>query len=279
VASRLTVRRPKIDQGDTPKYWVLDDPQATHALNILHFGIPAGERYFIDSVRLAMKYVTDPQLKAEAKAFIGQETVHARLHEQAAEHLDLFDTPGIRPVVERADRRREALYRRIDAMPEPRRKRATLLWLSTTLLGEHFTALIADQVFDEAKVDTDALAPAMRELIQWHAAEELEHRTFPYDLYRHIGGGYLTRVAPAVVGIPGVVPGLVLLTSYVMLLDPEIRRPMSIRSYVRAVRGRRSPNLLDFVAQLPVYLRPSHHPDHIASHDDVARAYLQELVA
>jgi predicted metal-dependent hydrolase len=274
---RLTVRRPVIDQSATPKYWVLGDPQSTHALNILHFGIPAGERYFIDSVRLAMRYITDDRLRAEAKAFVGQETVHARLHEQAAEHLDLFDQPLVKPIVDAADRARLRLYKRVDRLPEPYRRRATIMWLSTTLLGEHFTALFADQVFDEAKVDQDSVAPAMRDLIRWHAAEELEHRVFPYDLYLHIGGDYVTRAVPALVGIPAMIPGLVMLTSYLMLVDPDIRRPVSARHYMRAVRARRTPNLLDIAAQLPVYLRPHHHPRHVAKHDAEARAYLQSI--
>ena len=41
--TKLKVRRPKLDFSATPKHWVIDDPQATHMLNILNFGIPAGE--------------------------------------------------------------------------------------------------------------------------------------------------------------------------------------------------------------------------------------------
>lgn len=108
---KLKVRRPKIDYSDTPKYWVIGDPQSSHALNILHFGIPAGERFFIDSVRLSVKYIEDPVLRNEVKAFIGQETVHARLHERAAEHLGLFNSKIISKAVDRADRRRPVLRR------------------------------------------------------------------------------------------------------------------------------------------------------------------------
>src|SRR5689334_2980310 len=120
----LKVRRPSIDFSATPKYWVLDDPQATHSLNLLNFGIPAGERYFIDSVRLAMPYIADEALAADARSFIGQESVHARYHEKAAEHLGLFEIERIRTRVEQADRARAALYRRVDGLPEPLRRRA-----------------------------------------------------------------------------------------------------------------------------------------------------------
>jgi predicted metal-dependent hydrolase len=84
-------------------------------------------------------------------------------------------------------------------------------------------------------------------------------------------------VVPAIVGIPALVPGLMLLTSYVMMVDPDLRRPVSVRRYLQAVRARRAPNLGTVIAQLPVYLRPGHHPDHVAQHDAAAQAYLAEL--
>ena len=271
--ARLRPRQPKIDFAATPKYWVLGDPQATHSLNILHFGIPAGERYFIDGVRLAMPYVTDARLQADARGFIGQEAVHARLHERAAEHLDLFSIPLIQRRVELMDRTREALYRRVDGLPEPFRRRAVLAWLSGVMLGEHFTALFADTVFDDTKTDDAAFDPEMVQLLKWHAAEELEHRTLPYDVFRHIGGGYLTRVAPALPAFAFLPVGLIGITSLLMALDPDVRHRFSFRDYVRAVRARRSPSLLHVMVRLPAYLLPRYHPSHLGD-DQRAQAWL-----
>jgi predicted metal-dependent hydrolase len=271
---RLTVRRPKLDFADTPKYWILGDPQATHSLNILNFGIPAGERYFQDGVRLAMPYIEDRALQADARSFIGQEAVHARMHEKAAEHLGLFDSPGINAQIDAMDRNREALYKRVDAMPEPLRRQATLLWLSGVMLGEHLTALFADQVFDEKLVDVDAIDPDMGELLKWHAAEELEHRSVPYDIFQHVGGSYLTRVLVALPAFALLPLGLVVLTDQLMRADPDIGHGFSLRDHLRAVRARRSPSIASVVRQLPVYLLPGHHPSRVARHDDQARAWL-----
>lgn len=275
VPARLTVRKPAIDFSESPKYWVLDDPQATHTLNLLHFGIPAGERFFIDSVKLALPYVTDAQLRADAKSFIGQESVHARLHEKAADHLGLFDNRFTRYRIENADRLRERLYRRIDALPEPARKQAVLAWLSTTLLGEHFTALLADIVFDDGKIDQNQIDPAMATLVQWHAAEELEHRTLPYDIYEHLGGTYAMRAAPALPAFVLMPALLMLVTSYGMMADPDIRRPFSVRSYVRAARSRRLPWIGDVLGKLLPYLRYDFHPLHLGE-DARAEAWLEE---
>ena len=37
--------------------------------------------------------------------------------------------------------------------------------------------------------------PAARELFEWHLVEELEHRTVAFDVYEHVCGGYLYRLA------------------------------------------------------------------------------------
>jgi predicted metal-dependent hydrolase len=273
---RLKVRKPQLDFGRTPKYWVLGDPQSTHALNILNFGIPAGERFFIDSVRLALPYITDNQLAADARAFIGQESVHARMHERAADHLGLFEIPEIRQRIEAADRRRVALYKRIDAMPEPFRRRAVRAWLSTTLLGEHFTALFADLALGD-NVDEEAVDPTMAHLIHWHAAEELEHRTLPYDVFKHIGGGYFLRVTPLAATGALMPLGLIALTDAIMRLDPDLERGFSLPDYIRAVRARRTLNLMDVLAKLPMYFLPWYHPSHLGG-DARARAWLASNV-
>jgi len=40
----------------------------------------------------------------------------------------------------------------------------------------------------------DDADPTMAALWRWHAAEENEHKTVPYDVYLAAGGGYLERV-------------------------------------------------------------------------------------
>lgn len=118
----------------------------------------------------------------------------------------------------------------------------------------------------------------MRDLLSWHAAEELEHRTLPYDIYEHIGGGYLMRAIPAAIAIPGFIPAMMFTTSLSMWLDKDQRKIFSLRRYVQAVRARRVPNVFAMLRTLPSYLRPGHHPDHVARHDEVARAYLAQAV-
>ena len=270
---RVRARQPKLDFSQSPKYWVLGDPQSTHTLNILHYGIPAGERFFVDGVRAAMPYITDAQLLADARGFVGQESTHARMHEKAAERLDLFSIPQIRAAVEAADRRREQLNRRVKALPEPLRRQAVLLWLSQVVLAEHVTAVLADIALDDDKTHADAVDPQMAALLRWHAVEELEHRSVPFDVYRHLGGTYAMRVAfalPAFLLMPFVLFGV---TSQLMQADPDFGHPFSLRQHLEAARARRVPSILDVAVRLPGYLLPNHHPSKVGD-DRRAAAYL-----
>ncbi len=47
--------------------------------------------------------------------------------------------------------------------------------------------------------------PNMLDLVKWHGAEEIEHRSVAFDLYRHLGGGYIARYYLSVVVIIGVI--------------------------------------------------------------------------
>jgi len=58
-----------------------------------------------------------------------------------------------------------------------------------------------------------------------------------------------------------------------MRLDPDLRGGFSARDYVRAVRAKRIPNMVDVLAKLPMYFRPGYHPSHLGD-DDRAREYL-----
>ena len=96
--------------------------------------------------------------------------------------------------------------------------------------------------------------------LRWHAVEELEHRSVPFDVYRHLGGTYAMRVAfalPAFLLMPFVLFGV---TSQLMQADPDFGHPFSLRQHLEAARARRVPSILDVAVRLPGYLLPTHPP-------------------
>src|SRR3546814_9475096 len=86
----------------------------------------------------------------------------------------------------------------VRSLPEPLRKQAVLLMVATTAAAEHFTASLAGYVLSDNTWGETDVDPEMAHLFLWHAAEEVEHRHVAYDVYHHIGGGYLRRAAAMV---------------------------------------------------------------------------------
>src|SRR3546814_10345493 len=105
--------------------------------------------------------------------------------------------------------------------------------VATTAAAEHFTASLAGYVLSDNTWGETDVDPEMAHLFLWHAAEEVEHRHVAYDVYHHIGGGYLRRAA-AMVPLAGLVLlGWPLLTSEVMRRDPSARGRWSWRAQDR----------------------------------------------
>ena len=72
------VRAPHFDLSTLPRWYNGGSVLATHLTNGLNFVFPAGERFFIRSVRFYLDRVQDPALKAAAMAFVAQEAQHQR---------------------------------------------------------------------------------------------------------------------------------------------------------------------------------------------------------
>src|SRR5699024_8205450 len=78
------VRQPEFefaDAKDIPRYWWDNDPAKTLLLAALSASFPAGDRFFIDSVRHYQSQIEDPELMKAIRGFIGQEAHHSREHE------------------------------------------------------------------------------------------------------------------------------------------------------------------------------------------------------
>ena len=83
----LEVRNIEFDLNkQLSKDWLDNDPFKTAFFNALSMTFPAGERFFIDSVRHFRDKVKDPKLKQEISRFIGQEAMHSREHKKYNHH-------------------------------------------------------------------------------------------------------------------------------------------------------------------------------------------------
>lgn len=178
----ITVRRMDFTFADIPRYWADNDPHFTHLLNALSATFPEGERFFVESVRLFQDRITDPVLKQQVSAFIGQEAMHAREH---GHYNDYAKQHGIDlGFIENFSRKRIAFIK--SKFPAERQ-------LAITCALEHFTAILAEQMLTEPDI-YNGFDASMQKLWLWHAVEESEHKAVAFDVYQKMVGDYRLRV-------------------------------------------------------------------------------------
>jgi predicted metal-dependent hydrolase len=158
-------------QAAAPRLWHGGRIEATAIYNALSTTFPAGEAFFVESVR-AFREGTPPKLAEEIKAFTTQEAIHSREH-------DAFNK-----------RAAEAGYDlgQLEAQVENRlaitKSKPPIVSLAATMALEHFTAILAHQLLADPRHLQGAEQEAA-DLWRWHAVEEIEHKGVAYDTWLH----------------------------------------------------------------------------------------------
>ncbi len=147
----------------------------TQFYNTLSIFFPAGERFFIQSVRNYRDQLTEPPLKEQISAFIGQEGFHTREHE---EYNDALRQAGL-PV--------EQMERVVVNFLEAAKKLPKPLQLAATIALEHLTAVLGDTLLRDDDL-LDGADPRYAAIWRWHAIEETEHKAVCFDAYEKVVG-------------------------------------------------------------------------------------------
>ena len=170
----------EIDES-VPRYWHGGRKSLSIFLDNLSVFFPAGERFFVKSVRAHQDVVKDEQLTQEVRAFCGQEGVHSREHERYNDMLRRNGYP-IDSMEKRVEKILDGVSKRLSDTDQ----------LAVTCALEHFTALMGSMILRDPRLFEGA-HPAMDALWRWHAAEENEHKNVAFDVYKAAGGGYVMR--------------------------------------------------------------------------------------
>jgi uncharacterized protein len=182
--TELVVRRLLIDlEPPLPRHWCGGDAFRTAFFNALSMSFPVGEQFFIDSVRNGLKALpaeSQALYKAEVQGFVGQEATHRRMHTLFNAHLDK------QGLVNAWAPRAQARLKLLEGA-DPRH------WLAITAANEHFTAIFAEWMLSHQDV-FDGSEPRLKTMWLWHSAEESEHKSTAFDLYRALGGGERWRI-------------------------------------------------------------------------------------
>jgi uncharacterized protein len=165
--------------------WNAAGVHASTFYNTMSLFFPVGERFFIRSVRNYRDRIDDPRLQEAVTGFIGQEAMHGREHEEYNEHAHAAGLP-----VKAQERRVARLLQWVE------RRRTPAEQLAATCALEHLTAILADILLREPRL-LEGAEPRYRDLWEWHALEETEHKAVAYDVYRAVVGtglkAYLLR--------------------------------------------------------------------------------------
>ncbi|MGZ7023801.1 MAG: metal-dependent hydrolase, partial [Ilumatobacteraceae bacterium] len=254
-------RQVRFDWSNLPLHWVPDDPFSTHMMNVLHLLLPEGERHFIKAVLEASSLVDDPDLEAAIKPFIQQESWHAWAHQVVLDHLaeEGIDTS---PYTDRLGRTLSVTLGDPPKFFPPALKR---WWLYRRLADvaalEHFTAVLGQWVLQNRGLDYAGTSPAMLDLLRWHGAEEVEHRSLVYDVYQNVCGNYFIRAFSMLMTAPLFVGWWIAGARFLMANDPTTDAAWRWSEWRRAAREYKLPGPWNFLVTVPLrYMRPSHHP-------------------
>jgi predicted metal-dependent hydrolase len=254
-ARPLTLRPMQLKLDDrTPRYWMANDAWETHLLNALSLTFPAGERFFMRSVRALRDHVRDPALAEQVRGFLAQEALHGREHGVMNRWLKTLGLPA------------GTIERHLEArIQEESATRAPLDNLALTSALEHFTAILAKLLLTDASLRA-RFHETMLPLWYWHAIEELDHKAVAFDVYQAAGGSYERRV----LWMAGATLGLISTAMVIQwhLLKREERRP-SLGSWLRGIARYAGPK--GYLASvLPAYLQYYRRDFHPWQDDDRA---------
>ena len=245
--------------------WHAQGPQVTHFFNALSIFFPVGERFFIHSVRHYRDRVGDPELQKAITAFIGQEAMHGREHEEYNELMEQAGLP-IRKMERRVDRLLEWGKKRLPAISQ----------LSATIALEHFTAIMADRLLRKPEMIAGA-DPRLAALWRWHALEETEHKAVAFDVYRSVRRpslkSYFTRNSGLLIATAVFIAYAHAYQRELANADRHSGRWEGMGNYLRFMLGKDG-FVRDMIKPWFDYLRPGFHP---WDHDN--RAFLAEMDA
>lgn len=173
--NQLTTRRLRFRfHAPSGRYFADDDMVLSHFVAELSGSFPPGEESFIRSVRRVTGQITEPMLKRRAAGFIGQESTHGREHRRL--NAALIDR-GYRIAWRDSKSMRDKLCRREQRM-SPR------VHLAMTAGAEHYTAVLAERILSSAEIQAIPGKPEVWNLLNWHALEELEHKSVAISIAR-----------------------------------------------------------------------------------------------
>ncbi len=284
ISYYIKPRKVKFEWQDTPVDWIPNEPFASYLINEINMILPAGEFWFCRLYNKVLPQITDEKLKADVQAFIRQEAMHAKAHQTANnEYLTVRNIDVSRNLA-----LMDFLFGKVLAdkpfgksVPKSLEHQWDLFRLGIIATVEHMTCVIGKYALDNTHWQTLGADPELLDLFKWHGAEEIEHRTVAFDLYRHLGGTYIARYYLSLAVIVGVLGLWTDGAANIMSQDPRfadkkpsVFKPWIWREWYRIAKrsdNKVLPNPVWIAAQQIGYLTPWYNPLHSADTEQAIR--------
>ncbi|MDJ0393554.1 metal-dependent hydrolase [Rhodococcus sp. G-MC3] len=268
----LHARNVAFDWSSLPLHYVDDDALATHLFNVMHLLLPEGEEWFVRTFKEALPLIHDDQLREDVIGFIGQEAMHATAHTQV---LDSLTAHGIdvAPYVEQM----QFLFGRALGNRSSHGRNSLVERVALIAAVEHLTAFLGDWVLNARELDAVKVDPTMLDLLRWHGAEEVEHRSVAFEVMQYFDVRPIRRLRTYIVIAPTLVWFWTRGVRYLMDQDPTLaalpskkRRP-TIGDFRRVTRRGLFPSAAMLWKASLRYLRSDYHPSQEGSTDQAVQ--------
>jgi uncharacterized protein len=271
-------RKARFDWSNTPLHWIPGDPFATHLLNVFHLMLPVMERWFIQALTEAQPLVRDAEVRAAIKPFVHQESWHSWAHQMVLQHLASqgIDTA---PYTDRLQTWLSKLGKQHTGWPRLLQRVSLYRRLAVVAALEPFNASLGEWFIQNRGLDYAGADETMLDLLRWHGAEEIEHRSLVFDVYQDVCGNYLLRAVTMISTAPTFAYWWVAGLRFLMENDPTVSAKPRWRDWFRAARQYRVPGPWLVAVTVPTrFIRPGYHPSEEAS-TQLAVDYLKESPA
>ena len=272
AGASFPVRRMQFDFNEVPEYWMNGSAGLTHFMTALSALCPAGEKFFIDSVRAVRQHPAvknNEALQKEISGFIGQEAMHT--HEHA----------GFNASAEKYGHNVSRLEKYTDIVIQSFRKTAAfagkpfgvsqqMIDLIGTTALEHFTATIASELLRNQHIQELMTDETMKTMWLWHAIEENEHKAVAYDVFEAVFGQGIKAYAVRTGGLALAMVILFFVQSYFvmrLLKDDEKLNLQSLRDIYTYGYSPSKGIITGMGKEMLAYFKPGFHPNDLDTVD------------
>ncbi|MBJ9739013.1 metal-dependent hydrolase [Acinetobacter oleivorans] len=266
AGASFPVRRMNFDFNDVPEYWMNGSAGLTHFMTALSALFPAGEKFFIDSVR-AVRYhpsiKDDEALQREISAFIGQEAMHTQEHVNFNASAQKFGH-DVETLEKFTDTAIQTAIKAFVKIVKPFGMTKEMVDLTATTALEHFTATIASQLLVNNHIQELMTDETMSTMWYWHAIEENEHKAVAFDVYEGVFGkgvkAYALRTSSLVFAMTLI---FLIQSSFVLrLLKQDNKLNLNELSVIYKYGYSPSKGIISGMAkEMLAYFKPGFHPN------------------